>query len=113
MGTNPGTLRERLTLQSSTRAPDGGGGWTNTWADVAPEVTVAARVRPLLRNERLQAMQADAQASHLVEIRYRTDVTPKQRWRWGSGRYLRIVSAPINPDEHREMLEMFAVEDRG
>lgn len=116
MGMNPGKLRERLTLQSSSGSGDGQGGRTVGWADVAPAVKVWARVTPLSTHERIQSMQTDAPASHEVEIRYRTDVTAKSRWKWVSGgvtRYLRVVAAPTNPDEHRAMLAMLCAEDRG
>lgn len=110
-----GQLRERLTLQVGGRTVDAGGGWSTGWTDVSG-AEVAGSVEPLEDHERIQAMQTDAQSTHRVVVRYRTDVTAKHRWKWirdGVTRFLRITSAPVNPDQHRQYLSMFAAEDRG
>lgn len=113
MGMNPGRLAERLTLQASARTSDSQGGSTLAWADVSPKVSVPAQVRPLDTRERFQALQADTPATHEVIVRHRTDVTSAHRWRWErEGRFLRIISPPVNADERREYLTMVCGEDR-
>jgi SPP1 family predicted phage head-tail adaptor len=69
-------LRHRITIQTLTEAADELGGRTETWTDFA---TCWAHVRPLQGNERYQAQQAHAETSIAIELRYRGDITARQR----------------------------------
>lgn len=73
-----GALDQRLTLESPSRAPDGGGGAIVTWAAVSD---VWANVRPISGDERLRADQVAGRITHVVVIRRRSDVTPAMRFR--------------------------------
>ena len=79
---------QRLTLESPSRAPDGGGGAIVTWQTVGD---VWASVRPISGDERLRADQVAGRITHAVVIRHRTDVTPAMRFRSGA-RVLEIVA---------------------
>jgi SPP1 family predicted phage head-tail adaptor len=81
-------LDQRLTLESPSRAPDGGGGADITWQAVAE---VWAGVRPITGDERLRADQVAGRITHTVVIRRRTDMTPAMRFRSGS-RIMEIVA---------------------
>src|SRR5439155_13583845 len=75
--TGIGALRERLALQSASRAADGGGGATVTWSTVAD---VWAAVRPISGDERLRHDAVTARVTHEVWIRHRSDVAPAMRF---------------------------------
>jgi SPP1 family predicted phage head-tail adaptor len=83
-----GALRDRLTLESPSRADDGGGGATVTWTVVAD---VWGAVRPITGDERLSADAVTGRVTHQVWIRYRGDVVPAMRLRSGA-RILDIVA---------------------
>lgn len=100
-----GDLNKRIVLQTTTRTTDGGGGFTEVWADT---VTVWANVEPLNGAERFEAQQVAASLSHRVTIRHRT-VTPQQRVKYGT-RIFRI-QAVVNPHEGREMLQLLCEEE--
>lgn len=84
-----GELTERITIQGETRTPDGYGGYTVEWTDVA---TVWARVVPLRGREQIEAQQLGASQMYRVTIRNRA-VDPAQRIMW-RGRVLNIREAP-------------------
>jgi len=86
--TGIGALRERLALQSASRAADGGGGATVTWSTVAD---VWAAVRPISGDERLRHDAVTARVTHEVWIRHRSDVAPAMRFTSGA-RILDIVA---------------------
>ena len=83
-----GALRERLTLQSPSRAADGGGGAIVTWNAVAE---LWAAVRPISGDERLRHDAVTARVTHEVWIRHRADVVPAMRFVAGT-RILDIVA---------------------
>jgi SPP1 family predicted phage head-tail adaptor len=91
-----GALDQRLTLESPSRASDGGGGAVVTWVEVAE---VWAAVRPISGDERLRADQVAGRVTHSVTIR-RRDVTPAMRLRSGS-RVLDIVAVLDAPRASR------------
>ena len=86
--TGIGALRERLTLESPSRADDGGGGAVVTWTTVAQ---VWAAVRPISGDERLRHDAVTARVTHEVWIRHRGDVVPAMRFTSGP-RILDIVA---------------------
>ncbi len=79
-----GRLNQLVTLQSFGSVSDDGGGTTDTWSNFATAPNVWAKFFPLRGVEQLQAMQLESKISHDVVIRYRTDVTAKDRLLWGS-----------------------------
>jgi SPP1 family predicted phage head-tail adaptor len=74
-----GPLDRRLTIRQSVTADDGRGGQTLTWTDVA---TVWASVEGLSTREFLQAGALQNASTHIVQMRYRDDVTIKHRLYW-------------------------------
>lgn len=79
-----GPLRDRVTLRSAAITRGEVGGAIETWSDLA---TVWARVRPLRGREISQASQIGSAVSLVVEIRWRTDVTPSMQVRFDTGLY--------------------------
>lgn len=103
-----GKLRERITIQSETSTPDGGGGYTVGWNNVA---TVFAQVKPQRGKEALEAMQMRDTQLYDVVIRYRADVTPKHRISWGSRIF--NIRAVMNKDERDRYLTLVCEEGVG
>lgn len=96
-----GLLRERVTLQRRADTPDGGGGVTAAWQDVA---TLWARVQPEKGSEILKADRLQNPQRYIVTLRWRADVTPEMRLLW-AGRVFEIYSV-ANVDERRSGLQL-------
>lgn len=108
MGIKAGALRHRVTLQSAAETPDGGGGFTTAWSDVA---TVWAAIEPLKGTERLRAEQLENPVTHRVTIRHRAGVTAKMRVAFGARVF--NIRAVINPEERNRRLELLCEEGVG
>lgn len=107
---DPGHLRNEVILQApGGRTSDGGGGFTQRWR-ARPGGLRWARIRPLEGNERLRAMQTQANATHEVTIRYESGVTAAMRF-VHEDRVLKIVSPPVDPDERHEWLQLLCREE--
>lgn len=74
-----GEMRHQITFQQESRADDDGGGAALTWADIATDPTVWAKVEPLSGNEALRGMQLEARVTHRITMRQRLDITAKMR----------------------------------
>jgi len=98
-------LRHRVTLQTKSSVPDGGGGFTIVWSDLA---VVFADVEPLSGRERYAAERIEPVVTHRVTIRYRSDVDTTMRAMFGA-RYLYINSA-IDPGERTRYLQLGCTE---
>lgn len=72
-----GKLRQRLTLQKRSETPDAGGGAVLSWTNVAD---VWAEVIALEGSERVQDMRLADRQSYRVRLRYRTDISAKERF---------------------------------
>lgn len=68
MATQLGQLDQRVSLQRVERVSDGGGGFEETWVQIA---RLWARVVPASGEERLAAQQREAEIGYHVTIRYR------------------------------------------
>lgn len=102
-----GALRHRVTIQRLTRAGDGQGGHTETWADLA---TVWAAVAAISGRERYAAGQVVTAATHTVTIRHRTDVRAADRV-LHDGKAFR-VAFPSDPEGRRVKLVLLCTEER-
>lgn len=81
-----GELRHRLQIQEVSEAQNTFGEPEKLWATIA---TVWGRVHPILGRERFTAQQVQADVTHEITIRDRTDVAPVNRIRFGD-RYFNI-----------------------
>lgn len=112
--------RTRVTLQAPGPAvPDGDGGFTQTWADLAPAQVQASIAPATARNlERVPAGTTMATAAYLVTIGYRPDVTTRTRVLIPPGRtrVLLPASRPLSvvsvsdPDNDQRELELICTE---
>jgi SPP1 family predicted phage head-tail adaptor len=75
---SPSDLRHRLTLEELSRVTDDGGGFTESWVEVA---TIFADLRPIRGSERVEADRLTGNVTHDVVLRYRPGVVPAMRFR--------------------------------
>ena len=80
-------MDQRVTFQGRTGAPDGGGGVTNTWGNIATNPVVWASVKPSRGGEGLDEDRTNARASYMFTIRNRTDLDETMRIVWQSENY--------------------------
>ena len=71
-----GSMRHRITIQRYTATADSGGGSSIAWNDVAD---IFASIQPSRVQESLFSDQMREVTSHLLTIRYRKDLTHKDR----------------------------------
>lgn len=96
---DPGGFRHECALQRQVHMPDGAGGSTVSWAEVA---TLFARIEPLRAASRFGADQAIETVTHRATIRHRAGVASGMRLR-RLGRVFEIVTVH-DPDETRRYL---------
>src|SRR5574341_254423 len=96
-----GDLRQRITLESPTLTGDAMGSSMMVWAD---EGTVWAAVWPISAQEQIQSAGTAMVATHRVQMRYRSDLLPTWRVKFGE-RYLAIVSL-VNRNELNRTLDL-------
>ena len=100
-----GVLRDRVLLQSHRKFRDPDGGVTDTWED---EEYVWAKVWALRGREYVQSREQHADITIRVIIRYRPDVTPSWRIKFGE-RILHVVHV-IDLQGRRRELELMCRE---
>jgi SPP1 family predicted phage head-tail adaptor len=86
--TAAGELNRRLALQAPVEMPDGAGGVTRSYADVA---TVWAKLVPFAARGQVVAAASGATITHRIVMRLRSDVTTRHRLRLGA-RVFRIAT---------------------
>ncbi len=84
---------------------DEGGGFTESWVEVA---TLFADLRPLGGLETVEADRLAGRVSHEVALRYRPGIVPAMRFRKGA-RVFHIVSV-IDVDERHRWLKCLCEE---
>ena len=103
--TNAGWLRHRITIQDKSVARNAYGEEVITWTEVA---TVWAAVWPIRGREYMEAQQQQADVTHRVMIRYRTDVVPTMRITWGSRTFM--IESVIEVRSARRDMELICRE---
>lgn len=98
-----GQLRLQVTLQAQGLAVADSFGSADPWAVVTDVATIWARIETPSSNEDLLAGKVQASTTHVVTIRYRSDVTAAHRLKWGT-KYLYIDS--VVPDERLTALTL-------
>lgn len=73
-----GQLTKAVAFQRVTRAPDGLGGWVETWATIAQAPT-RAHVRQLSGNEQWRFDRINAEVSLIIVTRYSASIAPADR----------------------------------
>ena len=101
-----GAMRHKVTIEYRTLAADAYGGQTATWTTLD---TVWADLESLSSIESWQDKQQTPTLTHKVTIRYRADLDPKMRIKFGS-RYLNIAGI-VNKEERNIELILMCRED--
>jgi SPP1 family predicted phage head-tail adaptor len=101
-----GPLNKRITIQYPIRVPDGMGGFSESFADVADPVWAA--IWPVRANELVTSDSTTMNITHRIRIRYRSVFKSNWRIKFGN-RYFAIVSI-LNPKERNEILELLCKE---
>lgn len=107
---DPGRLRNQVEVRApGARTSDGGGGYTRRYRP-----TYGAKwdveIRPLQGTERLRAMQTQANATHQITGRYRSDVTSATQL-VHEGRKFKVVAPPVDMEERHEWLQLLCREE--
>lgn len=106
-----GDLRSRITFQTATRVSDSQGGFTETWSNLATNPTVYAYLAAVSSRERLFSEQIQYQRSHVIVIRYRSDLDTSMRITY-EGREFQIKGIR-NPEERKAFLILDVEENQG
>jgi SPP1 family predicted phage head-tail adaptor len=101
----PGKLRHRVTLQKIESVRQPGGTYEEQLVDVA---TVWANIIPKRGTERYQAQQIESELSHTIVLRYRSDVTPQMKVKYGERLF--DIESVINVGERNRKMEIEAIE---
>lgn len=93
-------MRRVVSIRTTTRTDDGGGGYTETSTDLDG---IPARVEPLQGDEQLRAMQTGMVAPHRFTMRYRADLLGATTLVYDSRPF--DIKSIIDPEEkHREII---------
>ena len=76
-----GNLRHRLALEAPVRTADGAGGAAIAWCLIAE---LWGAIHPLSGDERLDSDRLAARLTHDIGLRFRDDVAPDKRLRFGA-----------------------------
>lgn len=102
---DPGELRTELALEEATQTPDGAGGFTESWTEIA---LLFSRIEPLAARQRFGAAQTLEDVTHRITIRHRDTVRSGMRFRRG-GRLFAIATVH-DPDETGRYLVCLVLE---
>lgn len=102
-----GHLRVPVTIEGKTRVPDGYGGSTDEWQEVA---TPRTKWRHASMGERLQAMAVQSRVMHTVWMRYRSDIKPEMRMIDPDGAVYNIRGV-VDVEKRRRFLELSVEEN--
>ena len=107
-------LRHRLMLQQEVQTPDGAGGYTRSWQDIA---ALWAEIIPLTGSgssacgsgkEAFFAGQIQSEISHRILLRYRSGITPAMRLVFESRAF--NIRSVAETDEKRDTLQLLVQE---
>lgn len=95
-----GALRQRVTLEAPIDAPDGAGGFSQSYVPVAQ---LWARIAPTGARQDFVEERQEQTIGHVVTIRWREGVTSGMRF-VHRGRHF-AIRAVFDPDEGRRFLQ--------
>lgn len=92
-------MRHRLELQKRTATQSGSGAETNEWETID---TVWAAIEPLAGRELIAAQTRQAETTGKIRIRFRPDVSPAMRGKFGDKIYNFLTAIDMN-ERNREI----------
>ncbi len=105
---DPGQMTVRLLLEEPVNVPDGQGGATKTWAEIA---AMWAKIEPVSSMVTERAGAEIGTITHRIWLRFREGVSAGQRLRKGSRLF--VVKLVQDPDETGRYLTCLCEEDVG
>ncbi|MEK9769758.1 MAG: phage head closure protein [Betaproteobacteria bacterium] len=111
--TSVGLMRQKVQIQYQTRTADGGGSQSVAWTRLAD---VWAQIQPQSGNERFFGDQLEDRVTHIITVRFRRDVTHKNRIQYiyyvDSAKYTRTfnIKRVINRDTSNRFLDILVEE---
>ena len=99
-------LRHVLSLQQKTMTPDGGGGFSITWSNVASNPVLHAGIIAMGGPKRFMHRQFLCDGTVKMRIRYRDDVTDDMRLTDGSRHY--YIQSVQDSDGKKAFLDIIA-----
>lgn len=103
---NAGKYRHIVTIQKLVGNEDSYGEVIEDWEDI---IKTRAGIFPLSGREFFQAEALNSEVTHKVQIRYLDGITTEMRINF-NGRFLYIISAPINWQEKNLELQLLCKE---
>jgi SPP1 family predicted phage head-tail adaptor len=100
-----GQLRKRITIQSETSTPDGAGGYTLGWTNVA---TAWGEITPITGNEPYVAAHLEGHVTHHVQMRFQSGITTDMLMTYNSRLFK--IRAVLNTDERNQWMELLVEE---
>jgi SPP1 family predicted phage head-tail adaptor len=97
---DPGSLRAELSLQAATTSPDGLGGYSQSWSEIA---TVFGRIEPVSATSAFGADQTVETVTHRMTIRWRQGIASGMRF-VRNGRIFDIVTVHDPDDSGRYLV---------
>lgn len=94
-----GALRSRVTIEAPVDAPDGAGGFTRSYATLAQ---VWAKIDPAGARDDFVEQRQEQSTTHVVTIRWRSDVKSQMRLIYRSRRLL--IQSVVDLRERRRFL---------
>jgi len=101
-----GQLNKLITFEYQVTISDGMGGSSVTWTTKAENVWAA--IWPASAKEIIAAQQETMVVTHRIRIRFRSDIKPDMRIKYGTN-YFNIVSR-LNPNMGNKMIDILAKE---
>lgn len=96
-----GKMDQRITFERAAETQDSIGDTIQTWAPLAYNPTVWARVFPASGREGMENARTTATAMTIFQIHNRTDLTEKDRIVWGDIRYnIRVIMRASTRDHY-------------
>lgn len=102
-----GDFDKLIDIQYLTRASDGMGGFTETYATKYSNVWAA--IWPISAKDQIQSEQMTGTITHRIRIRYKRVLKSNWRIKYGN-RYFAIIGPPINLKENNRILELLCRE---
>ncbi len=103
-----GSFNRILTLQERVLTPDTGGGYAESWQNVAANAVLHASVLALSGHRQEEASQTISLRKFKIVTRFRSDIAAGMRMTEGSSIYK--ITAVLDPDGRKKTLEIMAEE---
>ncbi|GEM_PF-1310266 len=99
-----GMLKRRLTLQAAELIPDGAGGYRSSWSTTE---NLWGKITPVDKNA---ATQAERRITHIVRIRYASDLEVKTGMRLTGNNRTYVIHGIVEVDDGKRWMDVHVEE---